>query len=275
MSRLTVLSLLSVCLSAGAILAGCSPTSPKRHSDAEVALLASDAHVIVGGVPLIVPFVALTSLAEKPSFSLDRKADGEAAERKLESFRRTAGSPETAMVIDRLEITVRPYGWDDFDAPFRRICLQLTRQWARSICDNPSAPLRRAMPKDQFFLADDRKLDGFRDYSIGNGETVSDHLDRMRLKSGEVSVICDAQGSSKSTSCTAATPFTQHLIVVWRVWSNSAEAAGSKAEREGIAITAFVANALGPVENFPTLISVACDLIRPTPSGETRGDACS
>ncbi|EJJ28761.1 hypothetical protein [Rhizobium sp. CF142] len=272
--RRAVLPILSSCLMAGAVLAACSPPSPKRHSDAEVAFLASDAYLVVGDVPLIVPFVALTGLAEKPSFSLDRKGDRQAAEERLEAFRKTAGSPETAPVIDKLEITVRPYGWDDSDAPFRRICLHLSRQWSRSVCNDPSAPLQRAMPKNTFFLADDRKLNTFRNYSIGSGETVSDHLDRMPLKPMETSVVCDAEASSETTLCTAATPIRQHLIAVWRVWGSSAEATSRQAEREGVAITAFVLHALGPAENFPALTSVACGLTKPVPSSETRGDAC-
>lgn len=274
MSCRTVLPILFVCLMAGAVLAGCSPPSPKLHSDADVAFLASDAHLVVGDVPLIVPFVALTGLAEKPSFSLDRKGDRQAAEERLETFRKAAGSPQTARVMDRVEITVRPYGWDDFDVPFRRICLHLSRQWSRSVCDDPSAPLQRTMPKNGFFLADDRKLDAFQNYSIGKGETVSGQLDRMRLKPLEASVVCDAEASSKTTLCTAATPIRQHLIAVWRVWSSSIEATSRKAEREGVAITAFVLHALGPVENFPALTSVACGLTKPAPSSETRGDAC-
>jgi hypothetical protein len=274
MSRRTVLSILSVCLMTGAVLAGCSPPSPKSHSDAEVAFLASDAHLVVGDVPLIVPFVALTGLAEKPSFSLDRKGDRQAAEERLETFRQAAANPQTAPVMDRVEITVRPYGWDDFDAPFRRICLHLSRQWSRSVCNDPSAPLQRAMPKNAFFLADDRKLNAFQNYSIGSGETISDHLEGMRLKSMETSVVCNAEASSETTLCTAATPIRQHLIAVWRIWGSSVEATSRQAERESVAITAFVLHALGPAENFPALTSVACGLTKPAPSSETHGDAC-
>ncbi|UXN65998.1 hypothetical protein N8E89_22360 (plasmid) [Phyllobacterium sp. A18/5-2] len=106
-SRCAVPLILPVCLMLGAVLAACSP-SPKHHS---IEFLASDAHVVVGDVPLIVPFVALTGLiTDKPSFSFNKRKDHQAAKERLEAFRKAASSQETAPSVDQLEITMSTFG---------------------------------------------------------------------------------------------------------------------------------------------------------------------
>jgi hypothetical protein len=259
-----------------AVLTACSP-SPKRHSDADIAFLASDANVVIGDVPLVIPFVALTGfVAAKPSFSFDRQRERQAAEERLEAFRKAASSQETAPAIDKLEVTMRTCGWDDFDMSVIRICSRLTRQWSRSVCDDPWAPLQQAMPTghNQFFLVDVRKLDAFQNHWTVGGERVSDQLNEMRLKRGEASVVCDTKPSSKTTFCTAAVAIKQHLAAVWTVWDDPKETYSRQAKREGDAITAFVLNALGSVENFPTLMSAACGLKKPGAPTGPDGDRC-
>lgn len=74
---------------------------------------------------------------------------------------------------------------------------------------------------------------------------------------------------------TAAISIKQHLAAVWTVWDGSAETHSRQAEREGKAITAFVLNALGPIENFPALLSAACELKNPTAPKGPRENLCS
>lgn len=144
--------------------AACSP-SPKGPS---VEFLASDAYVIVGDVPLTMPFVALSGLVTmKPSFSFDKEGARRAALERLEAFRKVASSPATAPVLDTLEVQIRTYGWDDFDAAKRGICPLLTREWAKSVCNNPWAPPQQAIPSDPIYLVDDRKLSSFERPTFG------------------------------------------------------------------------------------------------------------
>ncbi|ANM03247.1 hypothetical protein AMC78_CH01110 [Rhizobium phaseoli] len=259
--------IIAVCVLLGAHAVACSP-SPKRPTDADIAFLASDAHVIVGGVPLIMPFVALTGFAEKPSFSVSEEKDHQAAKERRERFGKAAGSRAPAPSFDNLEIRVRAYGWNDFDTSFKRICTHLTRQWSQSVCNDPASPLLRVMPRDSFYLVDDRRLDAFQNHWTVGGERVSDQLEQMRLRYREPSVVCDAEPSSTGTRfCTAAVAISGHLAAVWTVWSGPAENS-LQAERQGAAIAEFVLNALGPSENFPALSAAAFELTKPTvPTG--------
>lgn len=275
-SRRAAFPILFVCLTLAVVLTACSPP-PKRLSDADIEFLSSDAHVVVGGVSLTVPFVALTGLvAAKPSFSLNRQRDRQTAKERLEAFRSAASNPDTAPIVDKLEVTLRSYGLDDFDPSVIRICPRLTRQWSRSVCDDPWSPLRQAMPNgsSRFFLVDDRNLDAFQNHWTVGGERVSDQLHKMRLKRGETSVVCDIKPSSNTTFCTAATAIKQHLAVVWTVWDSASETHSSQAKREGEAITEFVLNALDPLENFPALMSAACELKRPGAPNLPDADPC-
>ncbi|WP_245448694.1 hypothetical protein [Phyllobacterium sophorae] len=265
---------LSALLMVGAVLAACSP-SPKHQS---IEFLASDAHVVVGGVPLIVPFVALTGLiTKKPSFSFNKQKDHQAAKERLEAFRNAASSQETAPSADQLEITMSTFGSTGVDSSREGICALLSRQWAKSVCDDPRAPLQQALPiqNNRFFLVDDRNLDVFQNHLTVGGERVWDQLQQMRLKVGEASVVCDAKSSSKTRFCTAAISIKQHLAAVWTVWDSSVETHARQAEREGKGITAFVIDALGPIENFPALLSAACKLRNPTTPTGPRESPCT
>ncbi|UXN65997.1 hypothetical protein N8E89_22355 (plasmid) [Phyllobacterium sp. A18/5-2] len=153
----------------------------------------------------------------------------------------------------------------------------MSRQWSKSVCDDPWAPLQQALPiqNNRFFLVDDRKLEVFKNHWTVGGERVSDQLHQMRLKVGEASVVCDAKSSSDTTFCTAAISINQHLAAVWTVWDSSGETHARQAEREGKGITAFVIDALGPIENFPALLSAACELKNPTAPPGPRENLCS
>ena len=81
------------------------PSRQNHYSEDDINFLASDAHIVVGGVPLVVPFVALGGyVSEGPSFSLDRKGDRERARQRLEAFRKSASDISTAPAVDKLAI---------------------------------------------------------------------------------------------------------------------------------------------------------------------------
>ncbi|UXN67049.1 hypothetical protein N8E89_21200 (plasmid) [Phyllobacterium sp. A18/5-2] len=121
--------------------------------------------MVVGDVPLIVPFVALTGLiSEKPSFSFHKQEDHQAAKERLEAFREAASSRETAPSVDQLEITMSTFGSTGVDSSREGICALLSRQWSKSVCDDPRAPLQKALPNNRFYLVDDRKLDVFQNH---------------------------------------------------------------------------------------------------------------
>jgi len=279
-SRRPIISILIVFPIVAAIVVTCWPTK-KGYSDADITFLASDAHVVVGDVPLTVPIIALPGLLNQTqSFSLHTQTDREAATERLAAFRKSTGSPETAPTIDTLEISLRTYGWNDFDISIIRVCSRLTRQWSRSVCDDPWSPFQQAMPRgnNHFILADDRKLKVFNNHWTVGKERVADHLDEMRLNSEEASTVCDAETPSNRKFCTAAIRIKEHLIAVWTVWDGPGEPYSRQAEREGHAIRQFVLHGLGPIEDFARLLSVICKLKDPAappgPYHVGRKDAC-
>jgi hypothetical protein len=256
-----------------ALSASCS--KHHRHSEADVDFLASDAHVIVGETALVVPFIALTDyVSQKPSFSLNRRGERLSARRRLDDFRAVASTARTAPVLDKVEIRIRTYGWDDSDSSMRRICARLIRSWSRSLCDNPWAPLRQAMPENAFDLADTRRFAAFDHYGTVGGENQGDQLRAMRLAAGRVSVVCDRTVRTETRFCTAALLVAPRLAAIWTVWDGRDETAIRQAEREGRAIALFVRAALGPTEDFPALFAVACGLRRPGHKDGPSGDLC-
>ena len=145
-------------LLAGIVLSSCSKLS-KRLTEADIDFLASDAHVVIGDVSLVLPFVALRGyVSQKSSFSLNKRKDRQIAKERLETFRQAAADPQTAPTIPRLEVAMRRYGWDDFGAGTDRICARLGRQWSKFVCNNPWAALQQALPSGRFDLIDLRTL---------------------------------------------------------------------------------------------------------------------
>jgi hypothetical protein len=265
-------------LLAGVVLAVFAYLFQKKHnSDDHIKFLASDAHVVVGDVPLVVPFVALSGyVSQRPSFSLNRGNDRKQAKDRLAVFRKAASSVETAPLVEKLEIGLRTYGWHDSDTTPGRICPKLNRKWSKSICNDPWAPIQQAMPHDnnKFYLADERSFAVFENHLTVGGARVSDQLKAMKLITGEPSVVCDKPSSSKTQHCTAAVLIGQHLIAVWTVWNSNAETPAKRAAREGKAITALVLNGLGATENFPALLSVACKMKDPEASEGVHRSPC-
>jgi hypothetical protein len=253
------------------------PSQPHHYSEDDITFLASDAHVVVGDVPLIVPFVALSGyVSQGPSFSLNRGNDRKQSKDRLAAFRKAASKVETAPLVEKLEIRLRTFGWDDFDRTLGRICTKLNREWSKSICDDPWAPIQQAMPHDnnKFYLADGRNLAVFDNHNTVGDERVSDQLKAMKMITGEPSVVCDKLSSSKTQFCTAAVLIKQHLTAVWTVWNSNAETPAKRAAREGKAITALLLNGLGATENFPALLAVACKMKDPEASEGVHRSPC-
>ncbi len=219
-------------------------------TDAEITAFARDVKVEVGEVSLVLPLVAID--------------DG---------ISMAASYPSSALVQDRITVSVETYGWDDVHPyAWKKICDQLSRKWSRSVCDDPWSPLQQALPNLTFYLADDRHFEAFSDTLIAGGRTsVADLLQQMRLEPATAKVICDRQVSSALKSCIAAVLIEKHLVAVWWVTDTGAEGAARQAECEGRAISAFAKLALGPSERFDALLDVVCMTRRPGsgPSGIT------
>ena len=250
-------------------------------TNADISALAKDAHVLVGDVPLVLPFVALSDQVSMGNFfSLDRHVARKEWKRRREDFQAAALNPSNAPVLNRIRLNIDTYGWNDFNwEPWRKICDQLTRKWSRAICDDPWAPLQQALPRATVYLTDDRHFDDFAGHSTIGQEIVADQLGAMSLKMGVAAVMCDhLVSSSGNRFCTAAVPIAKHLVAVWTVFDSEVESAAHQAEREGLALAVFVKNALGLQEDFDALLAVVCETRRPgsEPSGipSTPPDPC-
>lgn len=220
---------------------------------------------MIGDLPIRVPYVALPGYtAMRPSFDLDRVGDRKRARERLELFRNSADRQETAPVLDKLEIRVRAFGWNDFEASFRKICSLLKAHWSRSVCDDPWAPLAQALPRNRFYLADDRALAAFDNHWTAGWERIGDRLRAMKILRDTASIECDRDTSSSGTrSCTAAIRLSGRLIAVWTVWKSRHETPLQMAERESIAIQAYVKHAVSVEENFDALVAAVCSLRAP------------
>ena len=247
-----------------------------RASDAYIDFLASDSYIIVGDVILTAPFVALPDYVfAKPGFSLDRAGDRRRAQERLEWFRTSASKAQTAPILEKAEINIRPYGWNDADASYRRICFHLTRQWARSVCDDPWSPIAQSLPT--FYIFDIRKPDAFDSHSGPDGETIGGQLRTMRIEHDAASVVCGSKTSSGTRFCTAATLIQQNLAAVWLLSDdmNRGETHLERADREANAIANFVRYAMGPIEDFPPLLRRSCLLRPPKSRPGLHTDQCS
>ncbi|MBX3580699.1 MAG: hypothetical protein KF810_02225 [Rhizobiaceae bacterium] len=251
--------------------------SSKGLTEDQINFLASDAHVVVGKIPLVLPFVALPGYVSRgSSFSLNSKRDRQAANERLATFRQSAFDPRTAPTIPRLEVSVRTYGWNEFGAD--RLCDRFTRQWPRSVCDNPWAALQQALPSNSFDLIDLQILHDPVQGNVGRCLHGEDRTGLLTLQIGKASLLCKAEvsGSEKERFYTAVIALEGNLGAVWLVFEGDRvrETAMEQAQREGDAIAAFVANGLRTVENFTALHETACALRRPKSDDAPSGPDC-
>ena len=244
----------------------------------DVQLLASDVHVRIADQPITLPWIALQDFAyAAQSFSLNRAGDREREGEQRAAFRAATTNPATAPALDTLNVIVRTFGWNDSDMRQRAMCPLLTRQWSRSVCDNPWAAIQQALPVNRFVLVNLSTLDPSK--SPANCTEASAKLITSIEKKPTASLLCDFKiyGSADTRFYTAVVQVADNLGAVWSVWerAGSKETAAEQASREGKAIVAFVRYGLGATEDFPKLHDVACQLRRPDAADGPKGSECS
>lgn len=258
-----------------AALTSCEKPESER-SAVDVKRLSTDVHVEIAQHFLILPFIALEDYAYRhQSFSLNRKGDREYARDAANELLRNAADPKHPLAFDSLSIVVRTYGWNDFDTSQRQMCPLLTREWSRSVCDNPWAAIQQALPGDRFRLVDLRHLQI--DDPRRPGQCFNNGKPHQPLpqRPGEAVMVCEASNfeGNKKRFHTAVVRIDGDLGALWTVWQND-ETAEAKTEREGKAIVAFVQNALGESEDFAALHSTMCRLRRPGSLDSPKGADC-
>ncbi len=276
MSTVTrALLLFAVLSSLLALIASCGRDS---RSKIDVKLLSTDIHVSVAQHSLVLPLIALEDYAcRKQSFSLDRKGDGKRALDALDLFLRDSADPSKPLEVEGLTVVVRTYGWNDGDMHQRQVCPLLTREWARSACDNPWAAIQQALP-GKFRLVDMRRM------QLGEPRGVSTCRDDVKTRRplpqrpGSAVTVCEAKvwGADDDKYHLAIVRIDGDLGALWMVWRHgqNGETADEMAEREGKAIFAFVKYGIGASERFSNLHTDICRLRRPGATDEPHETDC-
>jgi hypothetical protein len=276
--------LLTLCLSGFlAVLATCEKQETERFA-VDVKRLSTDVHVAIAQHNLVLPFIALENYAyQQQSFSLNRKDDSEHALDAASKLLRDSADPKHPLAFDRLSIVVRTYGWNDFNASQIHVCPLLTREWARSVCDNPWAAIQQSLPADRFKLVDLSRLRiGYDPHFSSPAQCIDDGKPSRPLpkRPGEVAMVCEALvfGGEKGEFQHAVVRIDGNLGALWTVsrarHGLNGETAEAKAKREGKAIAAFVNYALGTNEDFPALHATLCHLRRPGSVDSPKGADC-
>ena len=271
-TRMLLLTILVSSLPAA--LASCGKVEPKA---VDVGLLSTDVHVAIGQHNLVLPFIALEDYAyRKQSFSLDRKRDSEHALDALNQLLIDSADPKKPLVLDGLSVVVGTYGWDG-DGRQKQVCTMLTREWARSVCDNPWAAIQQALPANRFRLVDLHRL------QVGGPQGPASCRDGGKArplpkKPKEAVMVCEAPvyGGENDKFHLAVIRIDGNLGALWIVWryGQEGETAEEMTEREGKAIVAFVHYAVGKSEDFPKLHADMCGLRRPGSSDHPHGADC-
>jgi hypothetical protein len=262
-------------LIACSVLASCGED---ERVAARIERLAADIHVTIGDHALVLPFIALEDYAyQAQSFSFDRKGDAERARNAANELLRDAADPRHPLGLDQLSVVVETYGWNDFDLRQRQMCPLLTREWARSVCDNPWAAVRQALPYNRFRLVDLRRLNIADPRGPAHCVDTVGQRRPLPQKPGEAVMVCEAlvYGGDDDEFHHAVVRIDGELGALWTVWryGQNGETAEAMTEREGRAIVAFVQYALGEHEEFPALHGIMCDLRRPgSVDGPSGGD---
>ena len=158
----------------------------------------------------------------------------------------------------------------------RAMCPLLTKQWSRSVCDNPWAAIQQALPGDRFALVDLDKLQPGDDPA--NCTEASAKLVSSIKKNSTASLLCDFDiySSGDTRFYTAIVQISGNLGAVWAVWerTQSKESAAEQAAREGKAIVALARYGLGAKEDFNKLHDIVCQLRRPGAADGPEGSEC-
>lgn len=267
--------LIFVCLSS--LLAGLAACTEKEPPAVDVGLLATDIHVSVAQHDLVIPFVALDDYAyRKLSFSLDREQDNAQAAAALHDFQRDSKAPQKPLPLDGISIAVKTYGWDEGGPG--QLCPRLTRDWARSVCDNPWAAIQQALPANRFRLVDLSRLRVDDPHGPVNCRDKGQAHRPLPQQAGEARIVCTAMvyGGPEDKFLSAAVRIEGDLGALWTVWryGENGETVEAMTEREGKAIVAFVQYALGRQEVFSALHADMCRLRRPGSADHPHGADC-
>lgn len=259
-----------------AVLASCGE---EKHSSVDVGLLSTDIHVSIAQHTLVLPFIALENYAyRKQSFSLNREGDRERARSALDQFLHDSADPGKPLVLDNLSVVVRPYGLNDNDIGQRQVCALLTREWARSVCDNPWAAIQQALPSDRFRLVDLRRLQVGEPHGPAKCRDDGKPYRPLPQRRGEAVMVCEAPvyGGRDNQYYYAVVRIDGDLGALWTVrrHGRNGETAEAMTEREGKAIVAFVQYGLEENENFQDLHAAMCRLRRPGSADHPFGPDC-
>lgn len=274
-TRRTIL-LVTLCCCLAATLSSCGKREP---SQVNLELLATNVHVSIAQHALVLPFIAQTDYFRRgQSFSLNRKRDNDHAQNALKQFLHDATDPQNPLALDGLSIVIETYGWRNDDLRNRRICPLLTRQWAQSVCDNPWAAIRQALPHNRFRLVNLNHLKPDDPRSPVNCRDNGKPPRPLPAKLEEAAMVCEAMvyGGDDDEFHSAVVRIDGDLGALWTVWrgGQNGETAEAMTAREGKAIVAFVRHALRKTEDFATLHAVMCDLRRPGSEEHPRDPDC-
>lgn len=261
------------------ILAVLTSCGKDENSGVDLGLVSTDIHISVAQHALVLPFVALDDYAyQKLSFSLNRKGDSERNQEALSQFLHNSADPKKPVALDSLSVVVRTYGWNDGDMRQKQVCPLLTREWARSVCDNPWAAIQQALPANRFQLVDLRRLQVGNTRGTVNCRNDSKPRRPLPQKPSEAVMVCEAMvyGGDDDEFHSAVIRIDGDLGALWMVWRHgrNGETAEAMTEREGKAIVAFVQYALGNSEDFPDLHEAMCRLRRPGSVDGPHGADC-
>jgi hypothetical protein len=235
--RIVVVAALSLF---GFALLGRSGPSPP-----DVRLLASDAHLMVGGQHIVIPVVAMRQ--PDHTFTLAR-GRSESVNDKLQT---KASDPAEPMKIEKIDLMIREYQYTGEHIASSGICPLLKRKWSEMLCRGQHHGLLSRLP-DKFDLLDRDRLDLLKGEATVGQEWRYDQVKDMALQPGVTEIGCDRQ----TRFCTAVVEALPGLLAAWTVWSD--EKTGSTAEQmadtQGMAIVQFVRRAIGPTED-PTLVN--------------------
>ena len=256
-----------------AMLSACDEDDARPAPD--VRRLATDVHVAIAGQNLVLPFVALEFYAYRGlDFYLDRGRDSWQGSDAAEKLLRNAADPEHPFPLTSMSVVVETYGWNDSDMRQRDLCPLLTREWTRSVCDNPWAAVRQALPYNRFKLVDLREVQ-----ADLNCPDIYGRQNYLSLEPGKAEIVCRTMvyTSGKYDSHTATVRISGDLGAIWTVWGHGQrpESAEAMTRREGEAIVALVRDALGATEHFATLHHVMCRLRRPGAADSPKSADCS
>jgi hypothetical protein len=217
----------------GLALPGCSPSQPN------VAFLALDVHIGIGGQHIVLPAVAM----RQPDYVF--KITGGRSENVKEELQIKGSDPAEPMKMEKVDLLIRQYQYTGEQLASLGICPLLKRQWSQTLCRGQHQGLLSRLP-EKFDLLDRGRLDLLKSVTVGK-ERQYDQVKDMALRPGVTEIGCD----KLSQFCTAMVEVLPGLLAVWTVWSN--EKTGSTAEQmadtQGTAIVQFVRRAIGPAED--------------------------